>query len=278
MCISVKLQRMMPAVLEGSFEFFVNILGNAMELLSIDLLDSLLAILMEYTKERKMHGLPHKVPAQMHKHLLTFLKLLLSSATISIREQAFGLARAALMSTGAFSRNWQEIDAWFIFLPGFLGKKSSSILEEIKVLQSSSRAVVTFFCDAISYVANNLFKSWDFLRQCILKRGGAKGFASSLYFWMYDLVDPEKHFHHTLFTSKSLGQMFIFLEITKVSLCTLKLSVVCMALVFFFQLEVIFVLYGLFYSVFLPPWIYHRKPHNNLQKINKIKGNQIRRG
>ncbi|KAI4374779.1 hypothetical protein MLD38_012731 [Melastoma candidum] len=165
--------RMMPAVLEGSFEFFVNILGNALEL-SVDLLDSLLAILTEYTKERKMHGLPHKVPTQMHRHLQTFLKLLLSSETMSIREQAFGLARAALMSTGAFSRNSQEIDAWFTFLPGYLGKESSCF-EEIKVLQTSSRAVVTFFCDAISYVANNLFKSWDFLRQCILQPSGAKG-------------------------------------------------------------------------------------------------------
>lgn len=179
--ISDKLQRMMPAVLDGSFEFFVNILGNAIEL-SHKLLNSLLAILMEYSKEHKMHGLPHKTPAEMHKHLQTFLRLLLSSETRAVREQAFGLSQAALISTGAFDRNRQEIDAWFLFLPGYLGTKSSSILTDVEVLWTSSRAVVAFFCDAVSHVANNLFKSWDILRQCISKQGGTKSFVSSASF------------------------------------------------------------------------------------------------
>ncbi|KAK3026898.1 hypothetical protein RJ639_041367 [Escallonia herrerae] len=80
-----------------------------------------------------------------------------------IKDQAYILAEAAMLSTGAFETNSREIGAWFLFLPGY--SSCNNIVEHgVEIIQNLSSVVVSFLCDAVSTTGNNLFKYWDLLR------------------------------------------------------------------------------------------------------------------
>ncbi|KAF8026216.1 hypothetical protein BT93_F2887 [Corymbia citriodora subsp. variegata] len=167
---------MMPTVLEGSFEFFVSLLHDSLEL-PTNLLNSLLTLLKEYIKLAPGSGLPRKIPMLMYKHLQTFMYLLLFSPIRCIRDQSYDLSVAAMLSTGAFDRNPREVNAWFLFLPGFYNNKCSLVLQQTKVLPTLTQAVISFLADAISTVGNNLFKYWDSIRNLINNSNDLKDYS-----------------------------------------------------------------------------------------------------
>ncbi|KAL5804145.1 hypothetical protein ACOSQ3_030945 [Xanthoceras sorbifolium] len=156
--------RTVPAILEGSFDFFMNLLSDPLAL-PTDLQSSLLSLLIEYIGLSARSGIPVKTPPQMYKHLQPFINLLIFSPICEIRDQAYNLAQAAMLSTGAFDRNRSEIGAWFLFLPGYSRNKLCVEDQGLEVLQSLCRVVISFLCDAISTVGNNLFKCWAMVEQ-----------------------------------------------------------------------------------------------------------------
>ncbi|GLT56603.1 hypothetical protein SLA2020_296340 [Shorea laevis] len=166
--------RAMPTILEGSFDFFMNLLSNPLAL-TRDLQLSLLSLLIEYIGWSSRSDNPIKTPPFMYKHLQPFIHLLIFSPNSDIRDQAYNLAGAAMLSTGAFDRNPHEIDAWFLFLLGYGRNKMSLEDNELEVLQSLSPVVISFLCDAISTVGNNLFKYWDIVRNYICGLKDFKG-------------------------------------------------------------------------------------------------------
>lgn len=149
----------MPSVLEGSFDFFANLLSDPLAV-TTSLQSSLLSLLFEYIECSSRSGLPIKAPPLMYKHLQSFINLSISSPISEIKDHAFNLAQAAMFSTGAFDKNINEISAWFLFLPGYSRNKCLTEEKGVAVLQSLSRVVVSFLCDAISTVGNSLFKYW----------------------------------------------------------------------------------------------------------------------
>ena len=165
----------MPTVMEGSFDFFINLMSNSLAL-SINVEQSVLSLLMEYIGWSSKSGIPMRVPPLMYKHLQPFINLLIFSSTRGVRDQAFYLALAAMFSTGVFDSNLCELGAWFLFLPGYSrGNKSSVDTQGIEVFQSLSTAVISFFCDAVSTIGNNSFKYWDLMRLHISHLKGNKG-------------------------------------------------------------------------------------------------------
>ncbi|XP_048234758.1 uncharacterized protein LOC8266787 isoform X2 [Ricinus communis] len=153
-----------PTAFEGSFDFFMNLLSNPSELPS-NLLSSLLSLLVEYIRWSPGSGIAIRTPQMMYKHLQPFLNLLLFSP-VDIKDQSYNLARAAMSSTGAFDRNLDEIILWFLFLPGFSTVKSSVEIHG-EMVQSMARVLISFLCDAISTVGNNLFRYWHAVRNHI---------------------------------------------------------------------------------------------------------------
>ncbi|KAJ9540122.1 hypothetical protein OSB04_026628 [Centaurea solstitialis] len=151
----------MPSVVEGSFDFFKVLPNNPLSLPTV-LQQSLLSLLIEHIGWSSKKDIPIRYPPQMYKHLMHFINLVVNSPVKDIKDQAYVLARAAMLSSGAFDNNAREIDGWFLFLPGF----STKLVEErgIETVQNLSSVVISFFCDAVSTVGNNLFKYWDLLR------------------------------------------------------------------------------------------------------------------
>ena len=152
----------MPTVLEGSFEFLINLLTNPLAL-HTNLQRSLLSLLIEHVGWSPT-GIPVTAPPLMYKHLQSFMNLLIFSPINDIKNQAYDLAQAAMLSTGAFDRNHHEIGSWFLFLPGYDRRKSTFHIPGVEVLQSLCQVVISFLCDAISTVGNNLFKYWDMVK------------------------------------------------------------------------------------------------------------------
>ncbi|XP_028111055.1 uncharacterized protein LOC114309518 isoform X4 [Camellia sinensis] len=156
--------RTMPAVLEGSFDFFKILPSNPLALPAI-LQQSLFSLLIEYIGCSAECKVPVRTPPLMYKHLQQFINLLIYSPIRGIKDQAHILAQAAMLSTGAFDKNPREIGVWLLFLPGtsmdnfFIGDQG------IDVFQNLFSAVVCFLCDAVSTTGNNLFKYWDLLRR-----------------------------------------------------------------------------------------------------------------
>ncbi|KAK8989349.1 hypothetical protein V6N11_063781 [Hibiscus sabdariffa] len=165
--------RAVPTVLDGSFDFFMNLLSSPA--LPIDLQCSLLSLLTEYIGFPPANGKSNRIPLLMYRHLQTFMNLLTLSTNSEIKNQAYILARAAMLSTGAYDRDLCEIDAWFLFLPGYSRTKSPIEVQAVEVLQSLSGVVISFLGDAISTIGNNLFKHWDIVRQHISCLEGFKG-------------------------------------------------------------------------------------------------------
>lgn len=157
-------------VLEGSFDFFMNFLSNPLAL-SAGLQRSFLSLLNEYVGWSPGSGISIRPPPLMYKHLQPFINLLILSPASDIRDLAYNLARAAMLSTGAFDRDLNEVGAWFLFLPGY----SRLLVEGVDAAQSLSSVVVSFLCDAVSTIGNNLFKYWDLVRHHVSRLKGFKG-------------------------------------------------------------------------------------------------------
>ncbi|XP_024971204.1 uncharacterized protein LOC112510123 isoform X2 [Cynara cardunculus var. scolymus] len=157
--------RTMPSVVEGSFDFFKVLPNNALSLPTV-LQQSLLSLLVEHIGGSSKQDIPIRYPPLMYKHLMHFINFVVNSPVKDIKDQAYVLARAAMLSSGAFDNNAREIDGWFLFLPGFSTKSIEE--REIETVQNLSSVVISFFCDAVSTVGNNLFKYWDLLRLQII--------------------------------------------------------------------------------------------------------------
>lgn len=153
----------MPTALEGSFEYFMNLLSGPL-FSQTSLQHSLLSLLMEYI-EWSPSGIPIRAPPLMYKHLQPLIYLSVFSPVSGIQKQAHRLSQAAMLSTGAFDRNSHEIASWFLFLPGYDGGKPSVGVHQLEVLQGLCQVVISFLCDAISTTGNNLFKYWDTVRR-----------------------------------------------------------------------------------------------------------------
>ncbi|KAK4804939.1 hypothetical protein SAY86_004756 [Trapa natans] len=151
--------RAMPTMLEGSFEVFINLLSSSPEL-PMNLLSSVLSLLLEYVRWSPGGAIPLRIPPLMYKHLRIFINLSLFSPLSTIRTQAYHLSVTAMLSTGAFDRNPHEVDAWFLFLPNYNGNE----VQGFKVLKEFSSVFISFLCDAISAVGNNLFTFWDIIK------------------------------------------------------------------------------------------------------------------
>ncbi|KAL8193175.1 hypothetical protein R6Q57_027079 [Mikania cordata] len=155
--------RTMPSVLEGSFDFFKVLPSNALSLPTI-LQQSSLSLLVEHIGWSSKQDVVIRYPPQMYKYLMNFINLVVHSPVKEIKDQAYVLAQAAMLSSGAFDNNATEISAWFLFLPGF----STRLTEEKgKIIHNVSSVVVSFLCDVVSTVGNNLFKYWDLVRSQI---------------------------------------------------------------------------------------------------------------
>ncbi|KAI9084395.1 hypothetical protein K1719_033585 [Acacia pycnantha] len=158
--------RIMPYALGGSFEFFVGLLNNPLEL-TVDLLVSILSLLMEYIEWHPNNEMPLRTPPILYKHLQSFIKLFIFSTADNVRHGAYKLAKAAMFSTGAFDSNLHEIEAWLLFLPGYHRNKSSVNSLDVEVLHGLCPIVISFLCDAVSTVGNNLVKYWDLLKSYV---------------------------------------------------------------------------------------------------------------
>lgn len=143
-----------------------------------------MSLLVQYTAESTGTKAESKTLPLMYKHLQTFINLMIFSSVTDIRKQAYALAQSALLSTGAFDNNLNEIQAWFLFMPGFCRGESLSDNKETEVLHTFTSVVSSFLCDAISTVGNNLFKHWDLLRRQIGRIEDVKG-TRSLNLWIY---------------------------------------------------------------------------------------------
>lgn len=168
------MQRTLPFTLDHSFESFKGLLKNPLELTS-PLQVSLLSLLVEYIEWCPDSEIPIRTPAMMYKYLQPFIKLFMFSPFSGTRDLAYRLAMAAMFSTGAFDRNLHEIEAWFLFLPGYHRKKSRVIILEVDVLQSLTSFVITFLCDAVSTLGNNLVKYWNILKNHVHCLEGGEG-------------------------------------------------------------------------------------------------------
>lgn len=80
-----------------------------------------------------------------------------------------------MSSTGAFDKNLREIGVWFSFLPGCKIEGNFVGDQGIEVFQNLFSVIVSFLCDAVSTVGNNLLKYWDVLRGHICHLKGVEG-------------------------------------------------------------------------------------------------------
>ncbi|XP_020230562.1 uncharacterized protein LOC109811280 isoform X1 [Cajanus cajan] len=166
-------RRALPLTLDNSFETFKGLLKNPLELTS-HLQVSLLSLLVEYIDWCPDDEIPMRTPPMLYKYLQPFIKLLMFSPYNETRDLAYRLAWAAMFSTGAFDSNLHEIEAWFLFLPGYHRKKSPVKILEVDVLQSLTLFVISFLCDAVSTLGNNLVKYWNILMSYVHCLEGCK--------------------------------------------------------------------------------------------------------
>ncbi|XP_062220395.1 LOW QUALITY PROTEIN: uncharacterized protein LOC133919867 [Phragmites australis] len=169
--------RVMPSSFDGSFDFFRVIPPNPLDL-SKDEQESLLSLLLEYSGQSGGCWDPERVPESMYKHLQPLIYIMLHSQIKSIRDQAYILVKAAMASSGVFDKNFAEIDAWLVFLPGYEAKWC--VRENLGVGASNklSHIVIPFLCDAISVVGNNLYKYQEHTCKLISKSGQFEGCSS----------------------------------------------------------------------------------------------------
>ncbi|KAK1281237.1 hypothetical protein QJS04_geneDACA018223 [Acorus gramineus] len=158
--------RAVPVAFDESFDFFKLLSDNPSSLCSGQL-RSLLSLLVEYIG--KSHGSKgySTVSESMYKHLKSLIDIIIYSPVKDIQDQAYILAKSAMLSTGAFDQNLSEIDAWLLFLPGYSRGKCTSDIQGTRVFSNLSGDVVKFLCDAVSTTGNNLYKHFDQMRKAI---------------------------------------------------------------------------------------------------------------
>ncbi|XP_057545063.1 uncharacterized protein LOC130824182 isoform X1 [Amaranthus tricolor] len=152
--------RTFRSILEVSYDFLKILPNSPLKLPSI-LLQSLLSMLIEHIGCSREAGSSTKVLPPIYNHLQSFLQLSFYSPSRYVREKAYILAKAAMMSTGAFDNNPCEIASWFLFIPGDVAQYDGNKCQEDKLLQTLSSSVVSFLCDTVSTVGNNLVKHWE---------------------------------------------------------------------------------------------------------------------
>ncbi|KAI3986665.1 hypothetical protein MKX01_014203 [Papaver californicum] len=155
--------RTMPNTLEGSYDFFKELPSDPFTL-SSNQQQSLLPLLIEYIGWSPERKVPIRPPEALYRHLNPLVNLLIRSPIKDIQNQAYTLARAAMFSTGAFDRDIQEIDAWFLFLPGYRRDGQPEEGQGHDLFGDLFEVVVSFFCDAVSTVGNSLYKYHDMVR------------------------------------------------------------------------------------------------------------------
>ena len=167
------MQQRLPHTLEGSFEFFISLLGNSLLLPTI-VQHSLLSLLIEYVPSSSMSSTHFRTPPGMYKHLHSFMSLFIQSPDGDIKKKAYYLAQASILSTGALDQNVYEVGSWFLFL---LNHDQRTSLMELETESSENLiyTVISFLCDAISTVGNNLFKYWGIVKSYISNLKDAKG-------------------------------------------------------------------------------------------------------
>lgn len=172
-CIIV-LQRAVPLAVEGSFDFF-KLLPVDPSSLSTCQLESLLSLLHECIQQAPGGRISARAPKFLYKHLQRLINILLYSHVKGIREEAYVLARSAMISTGAFDQNVSEIDVWLSSLTGYCMKSHIADGEGAEVIHCLSNNVSSFLCDAVSTVGNNLYKYLDQMRELISKLENVNG-------------------------------------------------------------------------------------------------------
>ncbi|KAL3830073.1 hypothetical protein ACJIZ3_018875 [Penstemon smallii] len=165
--------RTMPMAFEG-FDFFKLLPNNPLSLPTM-LLQSLLYLLNEHVNQFSGDATLIRTQPQIYKHLHPVIQLLLYSPVKEIKDQAFILAKAAMLSSGAFDNNPRDICAWFFFIPGYSGDHVCVEDLEVEIFQNLSSLVVSFLCDAVATTGNNLYKYMGFLRHYIYDSEGGKG-------------------------------------------------------------------------------------------------------
>ncbi|XP_050893482.1 uncharacterized protein LOC127100380 isoform X3 [Lathyrus oleraceus] len=165
--------RSLPLTLDHSFDSFKGLLKNPLELTS-HLQVSLLSLLMEYIQWCPENEIPTRTPAMLYKYLQPFTNLFMFSPIKKARSLAYRLAMAAMYSTGAFDGNLHEIHAWLLFLPGYQREHSPVNILEVDVLHNLTSFVITFLCDAVSTLGNNLVKYWNILKNHVHSLEGDK--------------------------------------------------------------------------------------------------------
>ncbi|XP_052734716.1 uncharacterized protein LOC108318920 isoform X3 [Vigna angularis] len=156
-------RRSLPFTLDSSFETFKSLLKSPLEL-TRHLQVSVLSLLAEYIEWCPDNEIPIRTPPMLYKYLQPFIKLLMFSPYNETRDLAYRLALAAMFSTGGFDGNLHEIEAWFLFLPGYNGRKPPVKILEADALQNFTLFVISFLCDAVSTFGNNLVKYWNILK------------------------------------------------------------------------------------------------------------------
>ncbi|XP_039143511.1 uncharacterized protein LOC120280662 isoform X2 [Dioscorea cayenensis subsp. rotundata] len=160
--------RAMPNALDSTFDFF-KILPNDPLNLSFDQQQSVFSMLIECIGLCPGGNTATRAPELMYRHLQPLINTLVFSEDINVQEQAYILARAAMISTGAFDQNLLEVDAWLVFIPGFNTKKNSGKTQITEMFRDWSKVVISFLCDAVSTIGNNLYKNMDHMRQLIFE-------------------------------------------------------------------------------------------------------------
>ncbi|OVA06085.1 hypothetical protein BVC80_91g1 [Macleaya cordata] len=94
-----------------------------------------------------------------------------------------------MFCTGAFDRNLWEIDAWFLFLPGYRREELPAEGQGVEVFGDLLGVVVSFFCDAVSTVGNNLYKYLENVRCILSEIKGTGGLGNSKLLVSTKLVD-----------------------------------------------------------------------------------------
>ncbi|CAL9750206.1 unnamed protein product [Musa acuminata subsp. burmannicoides] len=158
--------RILPSAFEGSFDFFRILPSNALSL-PTDQQQSLLSLLVEYVGKSSGTSARARVPDFMYRHLQPLIHIFIYSSGTRIRDQAYALAKASLVSTGAFDQNLSEIDAWLISLPGYSRSVWCRENQGTEAIHSLYAVVISFLCDAVSTVGNNLYKHLDHMHKLI---------------------------------------------------------------------------------------------------------------
>lgn len=168
------LQKTMPKMLEGLFDFF-KILPNNLLALPTMLQQTLLSLLQAHVGWSSKCEIATRVHSQMYKHLLPFLDLLMFSPNRDIKDQAYILAKTSMYSTGAFDKNPKEICSWFFFIPGYSKDNMLGGAVACDIYRKLSSPVLLFLRDAVIESGDKLFYYSDLLRSALSSLPGIKG-------------------------------------------------------------------------------------------------------